>query len=220
MVTLAYGRGADGSRTLMPMKSEGLDMRPMTLPLFTAIALAGGMAAAQTATSEPQAQQSPTRGAQVQSPSPVQAPQPQRSDRAQARRGGQARHQSQAGDPSQAQSDKQPAHSAATETRPDAKYAHPSGQDSQSDNSSHKTRVATADSTRGTGTANNRGPKESDQNRQVRKLSERKAYTGSSGSKADTSTACSTARPAADGGVNCGTSGNSATEGQTVTKPR
>jgi hypothetical protein len=198
----------------------------MTLPFFIATALAAAVATAQTATPEPRATHPPTSGAHVQSPSPAEKP-----DRASAQGPSQGQQQSQARQRSQAQSQSpkqsaqsqsaqsQAAQSATTETRPDANYPQPSGQDSQPDNSSHKTRVATGDSKRGTGTANHRGSKESDQNREVRKLSERKGYTGSSGSKADTSTACSTARPAADGGVNCGTSGNSATEGTTVTKP-
>lgn len=191
-------------------------MRQLTLPIFIAAALAAAVASAQTATSEPKATHPPTSGAHVQSPSPAE-----KSDQASAQRPSQGQQQSQARQHSQAQSHtpKQSAQSATTETRPDANYPQPSGQDSQPDNSSHKTRVATADSKRGTGTANHRGSKEADQNREVRKLSERKAYTGNSGSKADTSTACSTARPTAEGGVNCGTSGNSATEGTIVTKP-
>jgi uncharacterized glyoxalase superfamily metalloenzyme YdcJ len=170
-------------------------MRQATVPIFIAGALATAVAAAQTAPPAPQAQQAPSRSAQVQVPPPAQ-------------------------DQGQDQSRKRSAQSAATETRPDARYPRPAGQDSQPDNSSHKTRVAAADSKKGTGTANNRGPKASDQTRPVRKLAERKAYTGNSGSKADPSTACSTSRPTQDGGVNCGTSGNSATEGKVVTKPR
>jgi hypothetical protein len=41
----------------------------------------------------------------------------------------------------------------------------------------------------------------------------RKAYTGNTGKKKDAGTACSSARPSANGGVDCGTSGNAATTG-------
>ena len=41
-----------------------------------------------------------------------------------------------------------------------------------------------------------------------------KAYTGNTGKKKDAGTACSSARPTPNGGVDCGTSGNSATAGK------
>jgi hypothetical protein len=41
-----------------------------------------------------------------------------------------------------------------------------------------------------------------------------KAYTGNTGKKKDAGTACSSARPNANGGVDCGTGGNSATTGK------
>jgi hypothetical protein len=41
-----------------------------------------------------------------------------------------------------------------------------------------------------------------------------KAYTGNTGKKTDPGTACSSARPTPNGGVDCGTSGNAATPGK------
>lgn len=41
-----------------------------------------------------------------------------------------------------------------------------------------------------------------------------KAYTGNRGKKHDAGTACSSARPNPNGGVDCGTSGNAATAGK------
>ena len=41
-----------------------------------------------------------------------------------------------------------------------------------------------------------------------------KAYTGNKGKKSDAGTACSSARPNPNGGVDCGTSGNAATAGK------
>jgi hypothetical protein len=41
-----------------------------------------------------------------------------------------------------------------------------------------------------------------------------KAYTGNSGKKKDAGTACSSARPTPNGGVDCGTGGNAATAGK------
>jgi hypothetical protein len=45
-------------------------------------------------------------------------------------------------------------------------------------------------------------------------IDKQKAYTGNTGKKTDAGTACSSARPSANGGVDCGTSGNSATTGK------
>ena len=185
--------------------------RQMTLPFFAAAALATAVATAQTAQPEPHAQQPPSRSAQVQVPAPAPG-----TEQGQKQDQEKSRHQSSA----KRDAHKGSTQAAATETRPDAKYQSPSGQDSQPDTASHKTRVATGDTKRGTGTADNRGTKEGDQTRPVRKLSEQKTYTGNSGNKADPSTACSTSRPTKDGGVDCGTSGNSATEGKILTKPR
>jgi len=41
-----------------------------------------------------------------------------------------------------------------------------------------------------------------------------KAYTGNTGKKNDPGTACSSARPTPNGGVNCGTTGDAATAGK------
>lgn len=106
----------------------------------------------------------------------------------------------------------------ATETRPDARYPHPSGQDSQPDNSSHKTKLAAAGSGKDKESGRDQTP-EATRSKQAGQLAKRKSYTGNTGSKANPGTACSTARPTVDGGVDCGTSGNSATEGKIVTKP-
>jgi hypothetical protein len=106
----------------------------------------------------------------------------------------------------------------ATETRPDAKYPHPSGQDSQPDNSSHKTKLAAAGSRKDKESGQDQTP-DASRSKQAAQLGKRKSYTGNTGSKANFGTACSTARPTVDGGVDCGTSGNSATEGKIVTKP-
>jgi hypothetical protein len=70
----------------------------------------------------------------------------------------------------------------------------------------------------GTGTVEQRGTKAANQSAPVRKLAKQKAYTGNSGSKQDPGTVCSTARPTPNGGVDCGTSGDSATLGKIVTK--
>lgn len=176
-------------------------MRHTILPFYIA-ALAAAVAAAQTPPGNvtqqaPSAQTSDTRAAQ--------------GDAAKQPRSTQRSHQSKSRPDSQA---------SAKETRPDANYPSPSGQDSHPENSSHRTRLAGGESKPTNGTADNRGAKAADQSRPVRKLNERKAYTGSSGSKADPGTACSTARPTQNGGVDCGTTGNSATEGKLVTKPR
>lgn len=199
MVTVAYGgiRVAD-----VPWPDlEGKAMRELTLPFFVAAALATAVAAAQTTPTDRNGQSS-------SSSQPAH-----RSSRANDT----SSHSQQGQQRSKAQN--RSAQSATSETRPDATYPHPSGQDSQPDKSSHKTRVATGDSKTGVGTADDRGAKASDQSRPVRKLAERKTYTGSSGSKADPSTVCTTARRTQDGGVDCGMTGNSATEGRVVTKP-
>jgi hypothetical protein len=215
-------------------------MRQAILPLFVAAALATAVAAAQTTPTNPSAQPSSDSSAPQMS-SERQATQSNRENDARTRTSQQSQpgrktHKSSASEsagaqgpqskrsndasPKQGQARTNPHNRASSETRPDARYAHPSGQDSEPDNSSHSTRLASGDSaSTGRGTADNRGPKASDQSRPVRKLSERKTYTGSSGSKADPSTACSTARRTQDGGIDCGTSGNSATEGNIVTKP-
>jgi hypothetical protein len=49
---------------------------------------------------------------------------------------------------------------------------------------------------------------------QSKPAEKQKAYTGNTGKKKDAGTACSSARPRPNGGVDCGTSGNSATAGK------
>jgi len=49
---------------------------------------------------------------------------------------------------------------------------------------------------------------------QGRPAEKQKAYTGNTGKKKDAGTACSSARPTPNGGVDCGTSGNAATPGK------
>jgi hypothetical protein len=110
-----------------------------------------------------------------------------------------------------------------TQSRPDAVYPHPSGQDSPTNKqspSAKKPRSTTSQKRpeTGTGTVEQRGTKAANQSAPVRKLAKQKAYTGNSGSKQDPGTVCSTARPTPNGGVDCGTSGDSATLGKIVTK--
>src|SRR3954447_11987345 len=49
---------------------------------------------------------------------------------------------------------------------------------------------------------------------QGKSTEKQKSYTGNTGKKADAGTACSSARPTPNGGVDCGTSGNAATPGK------
>lgn len=107
-----------------------------------------------------------------------------------------------------------------TETQPSAKYPHPSGQDSQPDRSAGKAKVA-ADGAKkekkDQPTAQEKKP--TGRSKEMDEVAKRKAYTGSGGAKPNSSTICSTARPTTNGGVDCGMSGNSATQGHIVTKP-
>lgn len=130
-------------------------------------------------------------------------------------------NQVQAPSPDTQRKGKRSAHAAhsATETRPAAKYAHPAGQDSQPDNSSGKTVLAAPGSGKDAASGQERAPG-TGQSKQAAELARRKTYTQQSGAKANPSTACSTARPTVNGEVDCGTSGNSATLGKVVTKPR
>jgi hypothetical protein len=50
--------------------------------------------------------------------------------------------------------------------------------------------------------------------KQSKSIGKQKAYTGNTGKKADPGTACSSARPTSNGGVDCGTGGDSATTGK------
>jgi hypothetical protein len=49
---------------------------------------------------------------------------------------------------------------------------------------------------------------------QSKSVNKQKAYTGNTGKKSDPGTACSSARPAANGGMDCGTGGDAATTGK------
>jgi hypothetical protein len=49
---------------------------------------------------------------------------------------------------------------------------------------------------------------------QSKTVNKQKAYTGNTGKKSDPGTACSSARPAANGGMDCGTGGDAATTGK------
>lgn len=100
---------------------------------------------------------------------------------------------------------------ATPQTRPDAKYPNPSGQDSQQSRTPPKKASGSAP---GNGTVDTRRPKTSDQSPPVQGLAKRKVYTGPSGKKPDPGTACSTARPTPNGGVDCGMGGQGATPGK------
>lgn len=180
---------------------EGWHMRRISLTyLLAGTLLASGAFAQNAAQPNGGAQRpGPTSGNQVQAPSPDQA-KGKRSANAQDRRSADTRR-------------------SATETRPAAKYPHPSGQDSQPDNSSGKTVLAAPGSKKDKESGHERAPAATRQSKQADQLARQKTYTESSGSKADPSTACTTARPTVNGGVDCGMSGNSATQGKVVTKP-
>jgi cytoskeletal protein RodZ len=112
---------------------------------------------------------------------------------------------------------------AQSQSRPDAVYPHPSGQDSPTNKQSPSAKKPSSTAPQqkpgiGTGTVEQRGTKAANQAAPVRKLAKQKAYTGNSGSKQDPGTVCSTARPTPNGGVDCGTSGDGATLGKIVTK--
>ena len=92
-----------------------------------------------------------------------------------------------------------------TESRPDAVYPHPSGQDSNPSTTQVPKATSPAKSNRPTSakrTSNHRTSQ---------------PYTGSSGKKPAASTLCSTPQATKNGGVNCGTTGDNATGGKIVT---
>ncbi len=202
-------------------------MRRLSLTCFVAAVMAASGAYAQNAAQPADTGQAPSS---TQSHSSTQ-PQPDSTAAPAAQSTGAMKsHQRRPGptsgnqvqDPSPdtpAQRHSPPSAQSQTETRPDARYPHPSGQDSQSDNSSHKTKLAAAGSKKDKESGHEQTPEATRQSKQATQLGKQKTYTQSSGSKADSSTACSTARPTVDGGVDCGTSGNSATMGKIVTKP-
>jgi hypothetical protein len=99
-----------------------------------------------------------------------------------------------------------------SQTRPDATYPNPSGQDSQP----KPANPPAAGSKQGAkpGTVESRGAQTSKQSAGAQGVAKQKAYQGNTGKKSDAGTACSTARPTANGGVDCGTSGEGATPGK------
>lgn len=124
---------------------------------------------------------------------------------------------------SRSQSQSRPRPESQSQARPDAVYPHPSGQDSPNNKKSAPGTNSGAVGSQqrpgvGVGTVEQRGAKAADQSAPVRKLAQQKTYTQKSGSKQDPGTACSTARPTPNGGVDCGTGGDSATLGKIVTK--
>jgi hypothetical protein len=103
--------------------------------------------------------------------------------------------------------------SATAQPRPDATYPNPSGQDSQPNKAPVAPKKATG-STPGNGNVESRGTRTSDQSAPVQDVAKQKAYKGNTGKKGDPGTACSTARPTPNGGVDCGMGGKGATPGK------
>ncbi len=103
--------------------------------------------------------------------------------------------------------------SATAQPRPDANYAKPSGQDSQPNRkpTPPKKSMTTGSSN---GTVENRGAHSSDQSTPAQQVAKQKVYKGNTGNKSDPGTACNTARPTPNGGVDCGTGGKGATPGK------
>jgi hypothetical protein len=95
-----------------------------------------------------------------------------------------------------------------SQSRPDAQYANPSGQDSKPS----KTTVPKAAPP--AGSVEQRGTQTSQQSKPVQPSAKQKSYQGNVGKKGDVGTACSTARPTPQGGVDCGTGGEGATPGK------
>jgi hypothetical protein len=98
-----------------------------------------------------------------------------------------------------------------SQQRPDAKYPHPSGQDSQPSTTAPKRASGSAPDK---GDPELRGSRIENQPAPVRETAKQGVYQGKQGKKTDPGTACSTARPRPNGGVDCGTSGNGATPGK------
>jgi hypothetical protein len=98
-----------------------------------------------------------------------------------------------------------------SQTRPDARYPNPSGQDSKPSQTPPKKATGSAP---GNGTVEQRGSRTADQSAASRETAKRKTYQGNKGKKPDPGTACSTARPTNNGGVDCGTGGKGATPGK------
>jgi hypothetical protein len=104
-----------------------------------------------------------------------------------------------------------PPPSSSTESRPDASYPKPSGQDSQPKQTPTKSKATPPQATTG---VESRGSQTAQQSSAVKPVAKQKAYTGNTGKKQDPGTACSTARPTKNGGIDCGTGGEGATPGK------
>lgn len=97
------------------------------------------------------------------------------------------------------------------QTRPDARYPNPSGQDSRPGVTTPK---QASGSTPGQGTVEARGTQTKQQSKPAQDVAKRGNYKGNEGRKGDSGTACSTARATPNGGVDCGTGGSGATPGK------
>jgi hypothetical protein len=104
------------------------------------------------------------------------------------------------------------AHSVKTPRQPSRRR-----QDSQPAKAPVRPKKATG-SAPGNGNAESRGTRTSDQSAASQGVAKQKAYKGNTGKKADPGTACSTARPTNNGGVDCGTGGKGATPGKVPKK--
>jgi hypothetical protein len=106
-----------------------------------------------------------------------------------------------------------PPSSATAQPRPDASYPNPSGQDSQPRKAPVAPKKASG-SAPGNGNVESRGTRTSDQSPASQGVAKQGVYKGNTGKKADPGTACSTARPTKNGGVDCGMGGKGATPGK------
>jgi hypothetical protein len=102
----------------------------------------------------------------------------------------------------------QPSQSSTSQSRPDARYPNPSGQDSQPRATAPKRATGSAP---GKGNPEGRGSRTAQQSAPVQQVAKQGSYQGNKGKKADPGTACSSARPTPNGGVDCGTGGKAAT---------
>lgn len=106
-----------------------------------------------------------------------------------------------------------PGPSATVQPSRDAHYPKPSGQDSRPSNKPSPPKKSMA-SGPGKGDPEGRGPRIAAQSAPAQQAAKQPKYRGNIGKKADPGTACSTARPTANGGVDCGTGGEGATPGK------
>ena len=100
---------------------------------------------------------------------------------------------------------------ATAQPRPDVTHSKPANQSKQPFKAAAK---KSSNSAQGMGTPEARGPRTTDQSAPAQAVAKQKSYQGSFGKKADPGTACSTARPTPNGGVDCGTGGEGATHGK------